>query len=120
MSVLYHEYDMDGRNVCENCTICGVEFKDRYGHWYRFPILVWDEGKGISICGECCQKIKVGFMEDLIEITAVMEMQQVRRYSNVAFKRTTRQALENQAKERERRGHEIMQEMGIGKLVVKK
>jgi hypothetical protein len=111
MSVIYHEHDMDGRIVCENCTICGIEFKNKYGHWYKFPILQWDEGKypGISICGKCCQKIKIGFMEDLIQITATMEMQQVRG-SDTAFKRTTQQALQDQAKELIKHERELMEE----------
>jgi len=122
MSVIYHEHGMVGRIVCENCTICGVEFTNKFGHWYRFPILQWDEGKhpGISICGPCCQKIKVGFMEDLIQITATMEMRQARRQSQTAFKRTTAQALQEQAEEIERKGRKIMQEAGVGVAIVKK
>jgi hypothetical protein len=121
MSVINCNFDRDGRGVCENCTICGTKLTS-------FPIFHWDRktssGSNISICGKCCQEIKVGFMEDLIQITATMEMRQARRQSQTAFKRTTARALQEQAEEIERKGRKIMQEAGVGvatgKLVVQK
>jgi hypothetical protein len=108
MSIIHHQHDLDGRNVREKCMVCGTELKSKYHGWHGFPFLVWDEKESITICGKCCQKIKVGFMEDLIQITATMEMRQVRRYSDAAFQRTTQRALREQTEERIKREREFM------------
>jgi hypothetical protein len=107
MSVLNYSFDM-GHGVRENCTLCGTKLA-------RFPILHWNgtaKGTNISICGTCCQKIKVGFMEDLIQIAATIEMQQVRG-SDTAFERTSQRELQDQAEATKQREHKIMQIVGI-------
>src|SRR5262249_16142123 len=52
------------------CMLCGEGL--------LYPYLEWraekENGKGIVICGRCCQKIKKGFMADLIQIAAGMEL----------------------------------------------
>ena len=51
------------------CMICGDPL--------RYPFLEWHaekENRDIVICGRCCQKIKKGFMADLIQIAATMEL----------------------------------------------
>jgi len=53
----------------EPCMICGDPL--------RYPYLEWHaerENKDIVICGKCCQKIKKGFMADLIQIAATMDL----------------------------------------------
>jgi hypothetical protein len=61
-----------------HCDVCGTALNAR-GHWI-FPILVWDGARKILICGRCCQWIKHGFMEDLIQIVATMELRDVRSF----------------------------------------
>jgi hypothetical protein len=95
MAAVNNKYDM---NFLEprNCTICGVDLSHNGNHW-QFPFLDWSGTTKIRICGKCCQKIKVGFMEDLIHVTATMEMQQVRPYRPRVFKRFDKKAVEMQS-----------------------
>jgi uncharacterized CHY-type Zn-finger protein len=51
------------------CMICGDSL--------RYPYLEWHtdkENRHIVICGRCCQKIKKGFVADLIQVAASMEL----------------------------------------------
>jgi hypothetical protein len=104
MAVINCSFDADVYGVRKNCTLCGTKLT-------RFPILHWQviaKGTDISICGPCCQKIKVGFMQDLIQIVATMEMQQVRG-SNTAFTRTSQRELQDRAEITKRQERKIMQ-----------
>jgi hypothetical protein len=38
------------------------------------PFLEWNESSGFCICRECCRTIKKGFMADLIQVSAIMEL----------------------------------------------
>jgi hypothetical protein len=110
MSVIKNEHDKAGRNVLDTCLVCGKKVH------YTYPLLVWDGAGSITICGKCCQEIKVGFMEDLVEIAATMEMRQVRRHSNFILVRTTRQKLADQYVDAEAKGQELMRTLGRKKV----
>jgi len=50
------------------CMICGDSL--------RYPYLEWHtdkQNRHIVICGRCCQKVKKGFVADLIQVAASME-----------------------------------------------
>ena len=58
----------------DHCSVCGHPFLGLH----RFPILEWHGNTNIRICGKCCQKIKVGLIEDLIQVVAIMDMRDAR------------------------------------------
>jgi hypothetical protein len=78
----------------------------------------------VRICGKCCQQIKVDFMEDLIQITATMEMRTARPHHDTDFERTTRRRLEDRQKEMHEAGRNdkmrVAAGLHAGRLVVKK
>ena len=69
MSVINSARDDLLRRGRDPCRLCGDPL--------RYPYLEWQAGRedrDIVICGRCCQKIKKGFMADLIQIAATMEL----------------------------------------------
>jgi hypothetical protein len=64
MSVINTEHDY---NCCSSnpgvCILCRTSL--------GYPFLHWDS---IKICGSCCKHIKNGFIADLIQVVATMEI----------------------------------------------
>jgi hypothetical protein len=67
-----------------HCSICDGNL--------RFPFLWWREGgaeQDLRICGQCCLEIKDGFITDLIQVAANVEIQRLSYvYRNFFLKRT--------------------------------
>jgi hypothetical protein len=89
-----HDYH---RNDTGQCSLCDSPL--------RYPFLHWDS---IEICGQCCRQIKNGFIADLIQIVATMDIVSLGGrdysgyYSNVRLVRKSRRDLEaNGEKERQ-------------------
>jgi hypothetical protein len=86
MSVIDTKYDLPTNET--KCVACGGPL--------HFPFLCWrDEGGGtdICICGRCCQRIKRGFIADLIHVTAAMDIRDLG-YNDARLVSTTHSQLE--------------------------
>jgi hypothetical protein len=77
-----------------------------------YPFLCWQRftktGDDINLCGHCCQKIKKGFIADLIQIAACMEISDLYPNTDMRLVRTSEQTLDHEAERREREGAAIM------------
>jgi hypothetical protein len=86
MSVVTNKHD-DYRGSIkrgERCNLCGTKV------WY--PFLVWDEERIIHICDDCCHKIRNGFIADLVQIAAIVDLRRL--YPGFTLTRHDRQTLE--------------------------
>ncbi len=77
----------------EECTICG-------GHLF-LPYLEWRGEQEIHICNRCCQEIKGGFIADLVQITAIGDLQKY--YPDFTLAREHLPALEKRMDDEEER-----------------
>jgi hypothetical protein len=82
------------------CTLCNERL--------RYPFLQWDSIPAhLCICGECCRKIKSGFIADLIQVVAIMEIRSLGGrdysgyYANARLVRRSRADLEAEGARRE-------------------
>jgi hypothetical protein len=90
MAIVNSRYD---RRDCEtNCSLCGGLL--------RYPFLCWTgytkAGGHINLCGPCCRKIKNGFIADLIQITATLEIRELYPNAGTRLVRTTEGQLDRE------------------------
>jgi len=72
-----------------------------------YPFLSWVVGSRqseIYFCGECCQQIKRGFTADLIQVTAIMELQALGS-DTVLIRRTTKEATDDAKQRHDKMGN---------------
>lgn len=70
MTVITSEQDKSTLKVTEDhCTICRAELHP--------PFLEWVCKSSLYFCGACCRQIKDGMMADLIQVSAITELQAV-------------------------------------------
>jgi hypothetical protein len=99
MAVINTGHDIRERlsKPADKCTICGG--------CLGYPYLHWDgsgAGVDIHICGKCCLRIKDGFIMDLVQISATMELQaHDRRRGSTMLVRTTFQELYDEAMQKQ-------------------
>jgi hypothetical protein len=95
MTVINTQYDYY-QGEPGNCVLCSSPL--------RYPFLHWDV---IKICGPCCRHIKAGFIADLIQVAASVDIQSLGGrdhsgyYANARLVRRSAQELES-AGQRER------------------
>ena len=105
MAIVNTKYDLhrDGNK----CAVCS-------GHLH-FPCFWWraevDGAVDIFICGRCCRKIKRGFIADLIQISASMDICDLG-YNDARLVCKSSQALEAEGEKEQREIAEV--ERGIG------
>jgi hypothetical protein len=102
MAIVNSRYDCyrnDG-----SCSLCGGGL--------RYPFLCWrwfeKKGGDIKICNRCCRKIKQGFIADLIQITAAMDISELYPNAGTRLVRTTEERLDHEGKRREEKEEAVM------------
>ncbi len=68
MSVVLDASDQHwfGEGEIPNCCQCDDKLTYPFLHWHGTPIV---------LCADCCQRIKRGFVADLIHVCAIKELQ---------------------------------------------
>jgi hypothetical protein len=84
------------------CAICG--------YWVRPPYLEWIAETTIRICGRCCHSIKGGLVADLVQIAAIVDLQEY--YPSFTLTREQECVLEKRIEdERERMEASLLREI---------
>jgi len=81
--------------MADNCTGCGCKID----HISCYPIIQWGDREIITLCRCCIARMVPGFIADLVEAKAIMDLQDVDpRYRTVTLVRTWHKDLERQWK----------------------
>jgi hypothetical protein len=101
MAIVNSRYDR--RNCASTCLLCS--------RMLHYPFLCWQghtKADGdINLCGRCCQKIRNGFIADLIQIAASMEIRELYPNAGMRLVRTTKERLDHEG-ERRKKGEEAV------------
>ena len=76
------------------CSCCGQKVYP--------PFMVWEGATDILICGQCAERVKEGFVADLIHLKAVRELQKFQPGFGVTLARARVRDLEAKEKESDR------------------
>jgi hypothetical protein len=104
MSVIVDKYSDHASATMGDCLVCRGRL--------RYPILQWNER--LAICGECCVGIKKGFTADLIQVAAIVELNDLG-YRDHTFVRKNKKQLEREAARRRADEEEIMRVLGLAR-----
>src|SRR5262245_40338513 len=104
MSVINTHYE-DWHDCCDNhkCSICCGKIS--------YPFVYWcDQYTQLCICGPYCQQNKDGLIADLIQVKAIMDLQDLKLSArDVTLIRSSRQNLEAKVRAEEEKGKQIEQ-----------
>jgi hypothetical protein len=105
-------YD-DNMPADKKCGICNGQL--------RFPYLHWQGATALFICGPCCVAAKKGLTADIIQLAAIVEIQQIQGHNTNTLVRKKNidmisAAREKKKMQRERETEERAEMMTLSKL----
>jgi hypothetical protein len=102
MAIVNSKYD--AYNCEGSCALCNRPLRYPFLYWMGF---VKNSGD-VKLCSCCCQKIKKGFIADLIQITATMEIHELYPNASARLVRTTEKDLDHEGERRKKEEEAVM------------